>query len=192
MKTNTGFAYAYNAQAVVDDTHQVIIAIDVTQQATDVQQFVPMVEVMDEQLVQAGIPGHASVFLADAGYFSKRNIAQTQEHPSRMLIATGRERARGPHSPAGELLPTEATARQQMAYELSQPDGRAHYARRKAIVEPVFGQMKTRQNAGQLRLRGKAAASAEWALHAACHNLRKLRTGLAHAAASTGKATALA
>jgi hypothetical protein len=48
------------------------------------------------------------------------------------------------------------------------------HARRKAIVEPVFGQMKVRQHAGQLRLRGLAGAQDEWTLHMICHNLRKL------------------
>ena len=52
--------------------------------------------------------------------------------------------------------------------------GRADYARRKAIVEPVFGQMKVRQHAGFLRLRGLDGAQGEWTLHAICHNLRKL------------------
>jgi hypothetical protein len=42
------------------------------------------------------------------------------------------------------------------------------------IPEPVFGQMKTLQGAGQLLLRGQEAASAEWKLHATVHNLRKL------------------
>ncbi|WP_152623061.1 transposase, partial [Ferrimicrobium acidiphilum] len=47
------------------------------------------------------------------------------------------------------------------------------YARRKAIVEPVFGQMKVRQKAGHLRLRGLSGAQTEWMLHSICHNLRK-------------------
>jgi len=52
--------------------------------------------------------------------------------------------------------------------------GRANYARRKAIVEPAFGQMKVRQAVGHLRLRGLAGAQGEWTLHVICHNLRKL------------------
>ena len=62
-----------------------------------------------------------------------------------------------------------------MAHTLRTTQGHADYARRKAIVEPVFGQMKTRQNAGRLRLRGIAGALGEWLLHTLCHNLRKLR-----------------
>jgi hypothetical protein len=61
-----------------------------------------------------------------------------------------------------------------MARRLRTKSGRAAFARRKAIVEPVFGQMKVRQHAGVLRLRGLEGAQGEWTLHALCHNLRKL------------------
>jgi IS5 family transposase len=62
-----------------------------------------------------------------------------------------------------------------MARRLRTNKGRADYARRKAIVEPVFGQVKVRQHAGQVRLRGLAGAQGEWTLHMICHNLRKLQ-----------------
>jgi hypothetical protein len=62
-----------------------------------------------------------------------------------------------------------------MARKLRTLKGKADYARRKAIVEPVFGQMKVAQGAGQLRLRGQAKTQGEWTLHLVCHNLRKLK-----------------
>ena len=52
--------------------------------------------------------------------------------------------------------------------------GKADYARRKAIVEPIFGQVNVAQGAHQLRLRGQVKADIEWTLHLACHNFRKL------------------
>ena len=61
-----------------------------------------------------------------------------------------------------------------MARKLRTQRGQAAYARRKAIVEPVFGQLRTVQEGGQLLLRGLDAARAEWRLHCACHNLLKL------------------
>ena len=61
-----------------------------------------------------------------------------------------------------------------MARKLATKKGRAVYARRKAIVEPVFGQMSTLQNGKQLLIRGLDAARGEWLLLAAFHNLRKL------------------
>ena len=92
-----------------------------------------------------------------------------------VLIATGRLK----HgevvaaAPRGRI-PKNATRTERMARRLRTKPGRAAYARRKAIVEPAFGQMKVRQHAGALRLRGLEGAIGEWTLHALCHNLRKL------------------
>ena len=61
-----------------------------------------------------------------------------------------------------------------MARKLKTKNGRRVYSRRKAIVEPVFGQMTTTQNARQLPLRGKDAARAQWRFNCAVHNLLKL------------------
>ncbi|WP_254635906.1 transposase, partial [Microbacterium sp. GbtcB4] len=58
-----------------------------------------------------------------------------------------------------------------MAHALRTEQGRTDSARRKAIVEPAFGQMKPRQNAGQLRLRGLAGAQGEGLSHTICHTL---------------------
>ncbi len=92
-----------------------------------------------------------------------------------MLIATGRlkHHEKVPDAPRGPI-PKDATVKEKMARRLRTKAGRADYARRKAIVEPVFGQMKVRQAAGFLRLRGLAGAQGEFAIHAPCHNLRKL------------------
>ncbi len=61
-----------------------------------------------------------------------------------------------------------------MARKTRTKTGRAVYARRKTIVEPVFGQMQTVQGARQLLLRGKHAARAQWRFQCAIHNLLKL------------------
>ena len=76
-----------------------------------------------------------------------------------------------------------------MARKLTTKKGRAAYARRKVIVEPVFGQMATLQNAKHLLLRGIDGARGEWLLLAACHNLRKLH-GHIGVAGLTGLTTA--
>jgi len=176
MKTADGsFHYAYSAQAVVDEAHQVIVSTDLVQQPTDVNQLLPMIERTTEQLAAAGITIVPKVLLADAGYCSNDNLAATAELPTEVLVATGRMK----HgevidaAPRGRI-PNDATPRERMARRLRTKTGRAHYARRKAIVEPVFGQMKTRQRAGGLRLRGLEGARGEWLLHALCHNLPKL------------------
>ncbi len=60
-----------------------------------------------------------------------------------------------------------------MARKLRTKAGKADYARHKAIVEPVFGQIATLQGK-HVQLRGLDNARSEWELLATCHNLRKL------------------
>jgi hypothetical protein len=92
------------------------------------------------------------------------------------LLATGRltHGEKPPPAPRGRI-PNDLTPKQRMTRKLRTVKGKADYARRKAIVEPVFGQMKVTQDAGQFRLRGTDKTDGEWALHTFCHNLRKLQ-----------------
>ncbi len=175
MKTNHGFDYAFNAQAVVDEESQVVLAAEVTQDASDVDQLVPMAERTEENLAAAGIGGSPEKLLSDAGYCSEDNLEAAEDLNPDVLCATGRQKhgEKFPTTPRGRI-PKNATRRERMARRLRTKKGRADYARRKAIVEPAFGQMKVRQHAGQLRLRGFDGAQGEWTLHALCHNLRKL------------------
>jgi transposase len=184
MKTNHGFAYSFNAQAVVDEKSQVVLTAEVTEEAADVNQLVPMTGKTEENLTRAGISAAPKILLADAGYCSEDNLEAAEGLNPDVLCATGRQRhgEKFQKTPRGPV-PKNATRREMMARRLRTKKGRADYARRKAIVEPAFGQMKVRQNAGQLRLRGRYGAQGEWTLHVICHNLRKLRnartTGLA-------------
>ena len=175
MKTTNGFHYAYNAQTVVDEGSQVVLAAEVTQQATDVDQLFFMIGVTEGNLDAADIDDSPEVILADAGYCSEANLQQVADAEINALVATGRIRGkeRVSDAPRGRI-PNNATQRERMARRLRTKAGRTDYARRKAIVEPAFGQMKVRQAAGHLRLRGLAGAQGEWTLHVICHNLRKL------------------
>lgn len=175
MKTSDGsFHQCFNAQAVVDAEHQVIIAADLNGCAADVNTLIPMTE-----QATANTGGAPRQLLADAGYCSAENLDATAEVTDRtgteFFIATGRTKHDDPipDSPRGRI-PNGATPRQRMARKLKTKKGRAAYARRKVIVEPVFGQMATLQNAKHLLLRGLDQAKGEWLLLAACHNLRKL------------------
>ena len=171
MKTSDGsFHQCYNAQTVVDDAHQVIVATRLTNQSADNPAFAGMV---DETTINCGRAPRQ--VLADAGYFSEANVAAGVERDVDVLIATGRlkHHETPPPAPKGRI-PTAATPKQRMARKLRTKKGRAGYARRKAIVEPVFGQIDTCQGGKRLLLRGIARAEAEWAFIAACHNLRKL------------------
>ena len=168
------FHQCYNAAAVVDADHQVIVAAELSANAADVGTLMPMTE---QTVTNTGqIPGQ---MLADAGYTSTANLdaaaAYTDEHGTEFFIAPGRARRDDPPpvAPRGRI-PADATTKQRMARKLATKKGQQVYARRKAIVEPVFGQMSTLQNAKHLLLRGLDQARGEWLLLAACHNLRKL------------------
>jgi hypothetical protein len=174
MKTNAGFHYCFNAQTVVDEAFQVVLAAEVTNQAADVNEITHMMTVTEGNLDAADIDDSPEVVLADAGYCSEANLQWITDTKSNVLVATGRIKGaeRVPDSPRGRI-PKDATQRERMARRLRTKRGRADYARRKAIVEPAFGQMKVRQSAGHLRLRGLAGAQGEWTFHVICHNLRK-------------------
>jgi transposase len=61
-----------------------------------------------------------------------------------------------------------------MRFKLRQPANRRRYARRKVIVEPVFGQLKEDRSFTTLSLRGLVLAKAEFLLACVAHNLGKL------------------
>ncbi len=61
-----------------------------------------------------------------------------------------------------------------MRYKLRQPANRRRYARRKVIVEPVFGQMKGARGFRQFSLRGLEKINGEWRLVCLTHNLLKI------------------
>jgi transposase len=177
MKTSDGsFHQCFNAQAIVDSKTQVIVAADVTDQAPDAEQLAPTLDQLDENLAAVGakLAGGATLS-ADAGYFSADNVQITVEHGLDPHIATGRFKHSEPPAPSPRgPIPKDATPKQLMARKLKTKNGRHVYSRRKTIVEPVFGQMTTTQNARQLLLRGKDAARAQWRFSCAVHNLLKL------------------
>jgi transposase len=177
MKTSDGsFHQCFNGQAVVDSETQVIVAAELSDKAPDAEQLEPALGQLRENLdtIDAELPEGAAL-TADAGYFSQENIRITTEHGLDPFIATGRFKHSEPPAPAPRgPIPKNATAKQRMARKLKTKEGHAVYARRKAIVEPVFGQMHTVQGARQLLLRGKHAARQQWRFHCAIHNLLKL------------------
>ncbi|MGW9048448.1 IS1182 family transposase [Streptomyces lydicus] len=170
MKNSDG-AYA---QAVVDDAHQVITAADVTTNASDALHYTTM---LDQSVANTGT--HPKQALIDAGYCSETNLEAAQQRQlacgTDTFMATGRlaHDEQVPPAPRGRI-PANATLKERMARKLRTKPGRAAYRRRKAIVEPVFGQIMTCQNGRQLLLRGEGGARGEWRLLAACHNLRKI------------------
>jgi hypothetical protein len=175
MKNGDGaYIQAYSAQAVVDGACQIITAADISTNPADALNYTTT---LDQSAANTGV--HTRQALADAGYCSETNLAaaalRKAVHGTDTLMATGRlahDEQVGP-APRGRI-PADATLRERMAPKLRTKPGRAAYAQRKAIVEPVFGQIMTCQDGHGLLPRGESAACAEWRLLAACHNLRKI------------------
>ena len=169
------FVQAYNAQIAVDSASQVIVAADLTQSSTDSKQLLPMLAQVEKNLAQK--PEKAS---ADAGYFSEANVTAAAVTGIDLYIATGRDK----HGDPAEIItgdaPVGATLGEQMRHKLRTEAGRAVYKMRKAIVEPVFGQIKERRGFRRFSLRGKQKVGSEWKLVCAVSNLLKLfRSGWA-------------
>ena len=113
--------------------------------------------------------------LADAGYCSEENLQTLEENRIDSYIATGRQKHTDWQAPAPRgRPPATLTRRERMARKLRTLKGRAVYACRKAIVEPVFGQIKHARHFRQFLRRGQRAVQQEWALICTVHNVLKL------------------
>ena len=170
MKGSDGFVQAYNAQAAVESSMQLIVGQAVTQEANDKQQIVPMVEAIEQQAGQ-----RPAQLLADSGYCSEQNLTHLQKEKVEAYIATdrqkhGRQRVRCKRGP----LPNGATQVDRMRRKLQTKAGAETYAARKAIVEPVFGQIKQARGFRQFLLRGMEKVRAEWAMVCMTHNILKM------------------
>jgi transposase len=166
------FVQAYNAQAVVDEQAQVVVACGLTQAAIDVQQFVPMLA-----QVQLNVGQPPAVVTADAGYFSDANLTSPAVAAIDLYVPPDKQKRDTPRPPATK--PCRTVVAEQMRDKLATPPARALYARRKQIVEPVFGQIKEGRGFRRVSFRGRAKATAEWTLICLTHNLLKLFRGRA-------------
>jgi transposase len=169
-----GFDQCYNAQAVVDTESMLILASHVTQATNDKEQITPMVA-----KVQANLEGvnRPTIWLADTGYYSEKNVGACVAAGIEPLIAVKREA----HHPDWRERFTEpapladdATPLETMKHNLKTRAGRAAYALRKQTVEPVFGIIKSVMGFSQFLLRGLVNAQNEWTLVCLAWNLKRM------------------
>ena len=176
MKTRQGYVQGYNAQAVVNE-HQVILSCAVTQDANDVQQLHPMIDRTQANLRAAGIAKTPGVLLADAGYWSEKNMLEAADGDPELIIATlkdykQRVAARMAPPPRGRM-PKNMNVRDWMERKLLTKRGRSLYKLRGAIVEPIFGQTKDVRDCDNFLMRGIYLADGEWTLICTTHNMLK-------------------
>ena len=177
------------------DSHaQIIVAAALTQEANDKQQLVPMLKQVEQNLGRK--PEQAS---ADAGYFSEAAVTDEKVAGIELLVPPNRQKHSGgsrpeqvtaeidtpaaaqpQDQPVGQSTPPPAkSAAETMRDKLRTAAGRAVYKMRKAVVEPVFGQIKAVRGLRGFSMRGLEKVSAEWQIMCLTHNLLKLfRAGL--------------
>jgi transposase len=175
MKGADGFVQGYNAQAAVEPERGLIVGQMVTQAANDKEQLEPMVKVIEEQSGQ-----RPEAILADSGYCSEENLKylESVDQPESKIegyIATGRQKHGEGREPCQRgPLPKGATRVELMRRKLQTKAGKAVYAARKYVVEPVFGQIKQARGFRQFVLRGIRKVKGEWALVCLTHNILRL------------------
>jgi len=191
--SNKGFDQCGNAQAVCNE-EQIIVAADVTDQANDKRQVQPMVSQAQENLAAAGVEEKIGALDADTGYYSEENVSHLEGEKIDPYIATERLKHHekslcDPDSP----IPEDCTPKERMARKLRTKHGRETYAKRKGMIEPIFGQIKQVRGFRQFLLRGLEKMRGEWRLICLTHNLKKLfRKGFAGITRTGGRGWAVA
>ena len=169
LRGRGGARLGYRATVAVSEDY-VIVAQQVSQKSTDNELLVPMVERVQQECGEP--PGQVS---ADAGFFTQDNVRKLEEQQidayvpdSHLAYELNRgQRVRG-HGAARD------PAQRRMRRKLRSPAGRATYARRKMIVEPVCGTLKEQHGMRRFRLRGLAKVGIELALATTALNLTRL------------------
>ena len=164
MKSKGTFQQCYNGQLAVEDGSQLIVATTLTQNAADNGELLKLVEGM-----KSNTGRKPERLLADAGYRDEKSFQVLEDEKIDALISLGREGKKAPQEP------TEGSSAGFRMYEkLKTEFGRRHYARRKAIVEPVFGWIKEAVGFRRFHLRGVEKVKAEWDLVCLAVNLKRM------------------
>lgn len=170
LSADKSFVQAYNCQDVVDDTeHHIVLATGVTNQAADNPHLLGML--LETELNLGGLPGQLS---ADAGYAGETNLFVLDRLPIDAYVAVDKDKHSWNQPAPKGRIPKSAGLRERMRRKTRTKKGRKVYARRKHIVEPVFGFIKQGLGFRQFLLRGLEKVSAEWELVNLAYNLRRL------------------
>jgi len=176
MKTSGGgFEQCYNAQASADHDSRLILHTHVTQNNNDKHEILPTVKWYKEH--PQFKPSIA--FNADAGYFSQDNIKACVDKGMTPYISFGKEQHNQPlevRFKEADPLPDNPTQVERMKHRLQTIEGKAIYAERKSVIEPIFGIIKHIMGFRQFMLRGFKKAQDEWRLVCMAYNLKRLHT----------------
>ena len=170
MKTSSeGFQQCYNAQVAVDGAHQLVVATEVTANASDQGGLPLLLDAVAETVGE--LP---ETVLADAGYSNERDLADLETRGIDGYVSLGREGKK-----ARSRDPEQCPATSRMAEKLSTPAGRAAYAERKWLSEAPHGWIKHVLGFRRFSLRGLAKVRGEWDLVCLALNAKRLHALMA-------------
>jgi hypothetical protein len=167
LRERGGFVMGYTGEIAVNQEH-LIVAQRVTQNPTDNDSLIPMIEEAERQTGTA-----TEQALADSGFFSLNNIDRLEQRGVDVYLPDSnlaRELNTGQRCKRLRLTPTQRRMRQ----KLRSAAGRAVYGRRKGLVEPVLGTLKEQRGMKRFRLRGLSKVSIEFTLATIAYNLTRL------------------
>lgn len=167
VKTPRGYMQGYNAQAVATE-QQIVIAAEVNVDSSDFGHLTGMVTATETELERVGVSDTLEVVLADAGYWHQKQMESVIDKGIQVLIPpdAGKRRGTRPGWDGGVYA--------HMRRVLQTDHGGGLYAKRKAMIEPVFANTKFNRRIDRFQRRGRSAARSEWRLITATHNLLKL------------------
>lgn len=268
MQTSHGCVQGYNAQALVDEKHQVIVHGEPSGCGQDHRQVAPMLAGAKEMLELAGLseelPLEKATLTADCNYHSEANLAACEEHKVDAYIPDNHFRSRDPRfesqerhklpfrgdepgaryapkkgcfgverfnynsatdtytCPQGKELTCQsashstgdghsyrryrskaydcagcplkakciarggarkslaiavgepATRTARMRAKIDTPEARKTYARRLAIIEPVFANLRSNKRLDRFTYRGLKKVGVQWLLYCLVHNIEKV------------------
>lgn len=172
LRQRSGFCLGYTAEVAVSDDH-LIVAQRVHQATNDNGSLGAMTEACEQECGQC-----PEVVMADCGYYSIDQIRAVQARGIEVYVP---DRLMATELAGGDMA-AEMNIRQQrrtpglkqLRERMREPTSRICYARRKALVEPVFGVLKQQRGMRQFRRRGLSAVAIEWALATTAFNLTRL------------------
>ena len=160
-----GFRQCCNAQVAVDGEHQLIVATELTSNASDQGALVGLLDEVGDRF--GAQPG---TVLADAGYCNERDLSEPEARGIDGYVATGRGGRRSANRDAGRHPATH-----RMVEKLATPAGRKRYAQRKWLSEAPNGWIKEVLGFRRFGVRGLAKARGEWDLVCLALNIKRLQ-----------------
>jgi len=165
MKTSQdGFQQCYNAQLAVEGESRLVVAAEVSAEASDQGRMVPLLRAVES--AHGTRPG---TVLADAGHCNEADLATLGELGVDGYVALGRE-GRGEVAADAGKHPAKAA----MAAKLATEAGRAQYAQRKWRAEAPIGWIKEALGFRRFSVRGLTKARGEWDLVCLALNVKRM------------------